>query len=104
MGRCSKGGTAKRPKPMATTSACDRGDTPTGAVAMPAITVADTSALPRVPRVDASSRARPAARIVASTEAEEGAGIHVHRPFPGGLSMTEADPFLLLDHAGPKHN
>jgi hypothetical protein len=43
-------------------------------------------------------------RIVTSIEAEEGAGIHVHRPFPGGLSMAEADPFLLLDHAGPKHN
>jgi redox-sensitive bicupin YhaK (pirin superfamily) len=71
---------------------------------MPAITVADTSTLPRVPSVDPSSRPRPVARIVTSIEAEEGAGILVHRPFPGELSMTQADPFLLLDHAGPKHN
>jgi redox-sensitive bicupin YhaK (pirin superfamily) len=71
---------------------------------MPAITVADTSTLPRVPSVDPSSGPRRVARVVSSIEAEEGAGILVHRPFPGGLSMAEADPFLLLDHAGPKHN
>jgi redox-sensitive bicupin YhaK (pirin superfamily) len=71
---------------------------------MPAITVHDTSALPRVPGVDPGSRPRPVTQIVTSVEAEEGAGIHVHRPFPGGLSMAGADPFLLLDHAGPKHN
>jgi hypothetical protein len=34
----------------------------------------------------------------------EGAGFRVRRPFPGGLSMAEADPFLLLDHAGPTVN
>src|SRR5262245_33529144 len=71
---------------------------------MPAITVNDTSALPRVPVPEPSSAPRPVARVVTSVEAEEGAGIRVHRPFPGGLSMAEADPFLLLDHAGPKHN
>ena len=68
---------------------------------MPAITVDDTSTLPRVPSIDPTSTPRPIARIVSSIEAEEGAGIRVHRPFPGGLSMAEADPFLLLDHAGP---
>jgi redox-sensitive bicupin YhaK (pirin superfamily) len=71
---------------------------------MPAITVTDTSALPRVPVTDPASVPRPVTRIVSSVEAEEGAGIRVHRPFPGGLSMSEADPFLLLDHAGPKDN
>jgi quercetin 2,3-dioxygenase len=71
---------------------------------MPAITVDDTSKLLRVPITDAASVPRAVAQIVSSIEAEEGAGIHVHRPFPGALSMAEADPFLLLDHAGPKHN
>ena len=71
---------------------------------MPAITVNDTSALPRVPQVDPTSTPRPTARVVSSIETEEGAGIRVHRPFPGGLSMAEADPFLLLDHAGPTHH
>ena len=71
---------------------------------MPATTVDDTSTLPRIPTIDPTSTPRPVTRIVSSTEAEEGAGILVHRPFPGGLSMAEADPFLLLDHAGPKHN
>jgi redox-sensitive bicupin YhaK (pirin superfamily) len=28
----------------------------------------------------------------------------VRRPFPGELSLSEADPFLLLDHAGPMVN
>jgi len=51
--------------------------------------------------VESASTPRPVARVVQSIEAVEGAGIHVHRPFPGGLSMAEADPFLLLDHAGP---
>jgi redox-sensitive bicupin YhaK (pirin superfamily) len=71
---------------------------------MPAITVNDTSALSRVPAIDPSSEPRPVARVVTAIAAEEGAGILVHRPFPGPLSMAEADPFLLLDHAGPKQN
>ena len=68
---------------------------------MPAITVDDTSALARVPSIVPASRPRAVAEIVTSSETVEGAGIRVHRPFPGGLSMAEADPFLLLDHAGP---
>jgi hypothetical protein len=31
----------------------------------------------------------------------EGAGFEVWRPFPGGLSLQEPDPFLLLDQLGP---
>jgi quercetin 2,3-dioxygenase len=72
---------------------------------MPAITVDDTLVLPRIPRPDPSrSRARPVAKVVTAHEATEGAGISIHRPFPGELSMAQADPFLLLDHAGPKVN
>ena len=72
---------------------------------MPAITVDDTLVLPRIPRPDpASSRARPVATVVPSHVGTEGAGVPIRRPFPGALSMADADPFLLLDHAGPTLN
>src|SRR5690348_3352582 len=72
---------------------------------MPAITVEDTLVLPRIPRPDAAtSQPRPVARIVTSHAGTEGAGVAIRRPFPGGLAMSEADPFLLLDHAGPTLN
>jgi redox-sensitive bicupin YhaK (pirin superfamily) len=72
---------------------------------MPAITVEDTLVLPRIPRSDpTSSRPRPVARIVTAPQFSEGAGFVVSRPFPGALSLAEADPFLLLDHLGPTVN
>jgi redox-sensitive bicupin YhaK (pirin superfamily) len=72
---------------------------------MPAITVDDTLVLPRIPVPDpAVSRPRPVARVVTSPRQSEGAGFSVRRPFPGELSMAEADPFLLLDHLGPQIN
>jgi quercetin 2,3-dioxygenase len=72
---------------------------------MPAVTVEDTLVLPRVPRPDpARSRPRPVAQVVTAHRQLEGAGFSVRRPFPGELSMAEADPFLLLDHAGPQVN
>ncbi len=72
---------------------------------MPAITVDDTLALPRLPVPDPHrSRARPVTKVVAAHTSTEGAGIPIRRPFPGSLSMAEADPFLLLDHAGPTVN
>jgi redox-sensitive bicupin YhaK (pirin superfamily) len=74
-------------------------------IAMPAITVDDPLVLPRVPLPDpAVSRARPVARVVTAHRQAEGAGFVVRRPFPGQLSMSEADPFLLLDHLGPSVN
>jgi quercetin 2,3-dioxygenase len=74
-------------------------------IAMPAVTVDDTLVLPRIPRPDpAASRARPVARVVTAQRATEGAGFSIRRPFPGELSMAEADPFLLLDHLGPQIN
>jgi redox-sensitive bicupin YhaK (pirin superfamily) len=48
--------------------------------------------------------ARPIAKVVTAHRQAEGAGFIVRRPFPGDLSLTEADPFLLLDHAGPMVN
>src|SRR6476660_2285926 len=72
---------------------------------MPAITVDDTLVLPRSPRPDpALSRPRPVAKVVTAQRATEGAGFSIRRPFPGELSMAEADPFLLLDHLGPQIN
>jgi redox-sensitive bicupin YhaK (pirin superfamily) len=72
---------------------------------VPAITVDDTLVLPRIPRPDpATSVARPIASVVTAHSQAEGAGFVVRRPFPGDLSLTEADPFLLLDHAGPGVN
>jgi redox-sensitive bicupin YhaK (pirin superfamily) len=72
---------------------------------MPAITVEDTLVLPRIARPDpSSSRPRPVARVVDSTPGSEGAGVPIRRAFPGTLAMSESDPFLLLDHAGPTLN
>ena len=71
---------------------------------MPAITVDDTLVLPRVTRPDPATPARAVARVVTSQRAEEGGGFAVARPFPGALALTDADPFLLLDHIGPLVN
>lgn len=72
---------------------------------MPAITVDNTLVLPRIPVPDTTaSTPRPVARVVTAHRQTEGAGFSVRRPFPGELSMAEADPFLLLDHLGPQIN
>jgi quercetin 2,3-dioxygenase len=72
---------------------------------MPAITVDDTLVLPRIPRPDpTTSTPRPVTEVITAPRQVEGAGFSVRRPFPGGLSFTESDPFLLLDHAGPQVN
>jgi redox-sensitive bicupin YhaK (pirin superfamily) len=67
---------------------------------MPAIT-ADTLQLPRIPAPDeTTTRWRAAERVITARRAVEGEGFVVRRPFPGVLSMHDADPFLLLDHLG----
>ena len=72
---------------------------------MPAITVEDTLVLPRIAQPDATElHPRPVAKVVTAHAATEGAGFTIRRPFPGELSMVEADPFLLLDHMGPTVN
>jgi redox-sensitive bicupin YhaK (pirin superfamily) len=69
---------------------------------MPAITVENPLALPRIARPDASStRPRPVQRVVGAQHTVEGAGFEVWRPFPGALPMQAPDPFLLLDQLGP---
>ena len=70
---------------------------------MPAITVDDTLVLSRIPRPDpAVSKPRPVVSVITAHRQNEGAGFSVRRPFPGGLSMVDSDPFLLLDHLGPQ--
>lgn len=67
---------------------------------MPAVT-ADPLSLPRVPAPDPVTVGyRDVTRVVTATRTTEGEGFVVRRPFPGVLSLHEADPFLLLDHMG----
>jgi hypothetical protein len=54
---------------------------------MPAITVEDSSVLPRIRRPDpAHTIDRPVRRVVQSHRQVEGAGFEVWRPFPGAIS------------------
>jgi redox-sensitive bicupin YhaK (pirin superfamily) len=69
---------------------------------MPAISVDNPLVLPRIPRPDQTTTSdRPVSRVVHAQHAIEGAGFEVWRPFPGGVTFAEADPFLLLDQMGP---
>ncbi|MDT7653827.1 MAG: quercetin 2,3-dioxygenase, partial [Pseudonocardiales bacterium] len=72
---------------------------------MPAVTVDNPLVLPRIPRPDpGTSTPRRVARVITSHHQLEGAGFEIRRPFPGAMSLAEADPFLLLDHMGPQVN
>jgi redox-sensitive bicupin YhaK (pirin superfamily) len=42
--------------------------------------------------------------VVNAHQQSEGAGFRIWRPFPGELPLSAADPFLLLDQAGPALN
>src|SRR5579871_2651671 len=68
---------------------------------MPAITVDNPLVLPRLAPIGDEATARPVRRVVSAHHQREGAGFEIWRPFPGELSMEEADPFLLLDQGGP---
>ena len=69
---------------------------------MPAISVENPLVLPRLSPPDPSSAVvRPVNAVVPAHHAVEGAGFEVWRPFPGDLSLSVTDPFLLLDQLGP---
>ncbi len=69
---------------------------------MPAVTVENPLVLPRIARPDVTTTvARPVDTVIPATHTVEGAGFEVWRPFPGGLSLSITDPFLLLDQLGP---
>lgn len=72
---------------------------------MPAVTGENPLALPRVARPDTESTlARPVLQVVTAHQQTEGSGFRIWRPFPGELPLEAADPFLLLDQAGPTIN
>jgi quercetin 2,3-dioxygenase len=72
---------------------------------MPAVTVENPLVLPRLERPGSDSGvSRSVVQVVASHQQSEGAGFRIWRPFPGGLPLEAADPFLLLDQIGPTLN
>lgn len=66
---------------------------------MPAVTVENPLALPRVDRLAPGARPRSVVSVVTAPTYLEGEGFQVRRPFPG-VDLGIADPFLLLDHIG----
>jgi redox-sensitive bicupin YhaK (pirin superfamily) len=67
---------------------------------MPAITVDDLTALPRVPAPDPSlARERPVVSLTSAPRGFEGEGFPVRRAFQG-VPMTKLDPFIHMDQMG----
>ena len=67
---------------------------------MPAITVDDLTALPRVPTPDpALARERPVVSLTSAPRGFEGEGFPVRRAFQG-VPMTKLDPFIHMDQMG----
>jgi hypothetical protein len=66
---------------------------------MPAVTIADPTKLPRIPRSDGATPARGVAAIHDAPRMLEGEGFEVRRAF-AEMDLRLADPFLMLDHMG----
>lgn len=67
---------------------------------MPAITVADITTLPRLPRPDLSlGRPRPVKSVTSAPSGYEGEGFPVRRAF-AGVDLRDLDPFIHLDQMG----
>jgi redox-sensitive bicupin YhaK (pirin superfamily) len=66
---------------------------------MPAITVADLSALPRISRPSGGSRPRPVRSVTTAPKGFEGEGFPVRRAF-AGVDLATLDPFVHLDQIG----
>jgi len=67
---------------------------------MPAITVDDLTALPRVPApAPALARERPVVSLTSAPRGFEGEGFPVRRAFQG-VPMTKLDPFIHMDQMG----
>jgi len=65
---------------------------------MPAVTVDDTSTLPRV-EVAAGARRRPAVSVTSAPAGFEGEGFPVRRAF-AGVDLADLDPFVHMDQMG----
>jgi redox-sensitive bicupin YhaK (pirin superfamily) len=67
---------------------------------MPAVTVENPLALPRIPSVDpATSRPRPVSGVTTSPRGFEGEGFPVRRAF-AGVDVRALDPFIHMDQMG----
>jgi redox-sensitive bicupin YhaK (pirin superfamily) len=66
---------------------------------MPAVTVENTLALPRVPEPSLDARDRPVKSITTAPSGYEGEGFPVRRAF-AGVDMADLDPFIHLDQMG----
>ena len=67
---------------------------------MPAVTVSNLSALPRIPVPDpALARERPVRSVTTAPSGFEGEGFPVRRAF-AGMSMADLDPFVHMDQMG----
>jgi len=66
---------------------------------MPAVTVEDTTRLPRISAPDAGMRQRPVKSVTTAPTGLEGEGFPVRRAF-AGVDLAELDPFVHLDQMG----
>ena len=67
---------------------------------MPAITVDDITALPRIPAPDLTvARQRPVRSVTSAPRGFEGEGFPVRRAF-AGVDMNDLDPFIHMDQMG----
>src|SRR3989304_2269576 len=67
---------------------------------MPAVTVADSTALPRVPAPDpVLAHVRPVRAVTPAPRGFEGEGFPVRRAF-AGADLADLDPFIHLDQMG----
>ena len=68
---------------------------------MPAVTVENILALPRIPEPDpAVVLERPVRSITTAPRGLEGEGFPVRRAFGGGVTMDDIDPFVHMDQMG----
>lgn len=66
---------------------------------MPAVTVSDVTALPRVPEPGVAAVDRPVRSVTTAPSGFEGEGFPVHRTF-AGIELRDLDPFLMMDQMG----
>ncbi|MBW3668013.1 MAG: pirin family protein [Actinobacteria bacterium] len=66
---------------------------------MPAVTIEDTTRLPRIATPVADTRQRPVASITTAPRGFEGEGFPVRRAF-AGVDLRALDPFIHLDQIG----
>ena len=66
---------------------------------MPAVTVDDLTALPRIARPRPGSTPRPVVQVSRAPHGLEGEGFPVRRAF-AGVDMDVLDPFIHMDQMG----